>query len=233
MLLAMRRLPYGPRGSVLNRVLRLGVRRSFRSIEVRPEDFRRQLADKYGLWVPSFSRMQDVPLERLDAIAESLIRDAQRLAMLGGAGFGLGGMVTLMPDISLLTAITLRLIQRLCLLYGFEASGADERLELWLAAATAAGIDWGKDLAEKQLLEKAAPALARRLAVKMGTESAEKWAGRLIPLASSVIGGATNFAFVRAWGRRAQRNLRAKHQAGRTIAVRPMVPYSPTNPAVN
>jgi uncharacterized protein (DUF697 family) len=218
---------------VLNRVLRFGVKRGFRSIEVRPEDFRRQLADKYGLWVPSFGRMQDVPIERLDAIAESLIRDAQRLAMLGGAGFGLGGMVTLMPDVSLLTAITLRLIQRLCLLYGFEASGLDERVELWLAAATAAGIDWGKDLAERQLFEKAAPRLARGLAAKVGAESAEKWVGRLIPLVSSVIGGAANFAFVRAWGRRAQRNLRAKHLAGRTIAIKPMMSYSPTSPAVN
>ena len=229
----MRRLPYGQRGSVLTRVLRFGVKRGFRSVEVRPEDFRRQLADKYGLWVPSFGRMHDVPLERLDAIAEALIRDAQRLALLEGAGFGLGGMIMLMPDMSLLTAITLRLIQRLCLLYGFEASGPNERVELWFAAATAAGIDWGKDLAEKQLFEKAGPALARRLAVKVGAESAEKWVGRLIPLASSVIGGAANFAFVRAWGRRAQSNLRAKHLAGRTIPVASLPSYSPATPTVN
>src|SRR6266850_1802192 len=67
-------------GRGLNRVLRFGVRRGLRSIEVKPEDFRRQLADKHGLWVPNFSRMHDVPLERLDAIAQKLIRDAERLA---------------------------------------------------------------------------------------------------------------------------------------------------------
>lgn len=233
----MRKLPYGRRGSFLgrslNRALQFGVKRSLRSIEVQPEDFRRQLADKYGLWVPSFGRMQDVPIERLDEIAERLIRDAQRLAMLEGAGFGLGGMITLMPDVSLLTAITLRLIQRLCLLYGFEARGQEERIELWLAAATAAGIDYGKDLTEKQLFEKAGPAIARRLAAKVGTESAEKWVGRLIPLASSAIGGALNFAFVRSWGRRAQRNLRARHLAKRTIGVVPIRPFAPPEPSVN
>src|SRR6202165_1192138 len=127
------------RGSVVgrgvNRVLRFGLRRGIPSIEVCPADFRRQLADKHGLWVPNCSRMHDVPLERLDAIAKTLIRDAERLAFAEGAGFGLGGMVTLLPDASLLTAITLRLIQRLCLLYGFESHGPDDRMELWLAAA--------------------------------------------------------------------------------------------------
>jgi len=83
--------------------------------------------------------MHQVPIERLDFIASIMIRDAQRLALAEGAGFGLGGMITLVPDAGLLTIITLRLIQRLCLLYGFEATGPDERRELWLAAAAATG----------------------------------------------------------------------------------------------
>ena len=232
----MRELPYDRRRSLLerglNRALRFSVKRGLRSIEVQPEDFRRQLADKYGLWVPSFGRMQDVPLEQLDAIAESLIREAQRFALLEGAGFGLGGMITLVPDMSLLTAITLRLIQRLCLLYGFEAK-QDERLELWLAAAGAAGIDYGKDFAEKQLFERAGPAIAKRLAAKLGAESAEKWAARLIPLASSAIGGALNFAFVRSWGRRVKRNLRAKHLAKRTISIGAGQPFAAAGPSLN
>ncbi|HXM95646.1 MAG TPA: EcsC family protein [Candidatus Dormibacteraeota bacterium] len=203
--------------SVAGRMLRAGVLRGLRSVEVDPEDFRRHLADKHHLWVPNFSRMKDVPLERLDAIAKALIRDAERLALAQGAGLGFGGMVTLIPDASLLTITTLRLIQRLCLLYGFEAQGHDERIEMWKAAAAAAGVDYGKDLAEKQMLEKLGPHIARRLATKIGAETAEKWAGRLIPLASSAIGGALNFSFVRGWGRRVQRNLRARNLAERTL----------------
>jgi uncharacterized protein (DUF697 family) len=207
------------RASIGGRILRYGVRRGLRSVEVNPEDFRRQLADKHGLWVPNFDRMHDVPLERLDEIARQLIRDAERLALAEGAGFGLGGMITILPDASLLTAITIRLIQRLCLLYGFEKRGHDERVELWLAAAAATGVDYGKDLAEKQMLEKLAPRIARQLAAKIGQEAAEKWVGRLIPLASSAIGGALNFTFVRGWGRRVQRNLRTRYLAARTIPV--------------
>jgi hypothetical protein len=88
-----------------------------------------------------------------------------------------------------------------------------------MAAAAASGVDYGKDLAEKQMIERLAPRLAKRLAVKIGQEAAEKWVGRLIPLASSAIGGALNFSFVRSWGRRVQRNLRARYLAERTRAA--------------
>jgi uncharacterized protein (DUF697 family) len=220
-------------GRGLNRVLRFGVRRGLQSVEVNPENFRRQLADKHGLWVPNFGRMHDVPLERLDAIAQKLIRDAERLALAEGAGFGLGGMITLLPDASILTAITLRLIQRLCLLYGFETRGQDERVELWLAAATATGVDYGKDLVEKQMFEKLGPRIAQRLALKLGEETAEKWVGRMIPLASSAIGGLLNFSFVRTWGRRVQRNLREKHLAARVSDARTAQAFPASNPNLN
>ena len=212
-------------GRTFGRFLRFGMRRGLRSMEVDPEEFRRELSEKHGLWVPDFGRIKDVPIERLDAIAATLIRHAERLALAEGAGFGLGGLVTFLPDASLLTVITLRLIQRLSLLYGFAARGGDERTEMWKAAASAAGIDYGKDLAEKQLFEKLAPRVAERFARRVGAEAAEKWVGRLIPLASSAIGGALNFAFVRSWGRRVQRHLRAKFlEASASAAVPPPQP---------
>jgi hypothetical protein len=193
--------------------------RGLRSVEIDPERFRRNLAEKHGLWVPHFGRMRDVPIEKLDAIAERMIHDAQRLAMAQGAGFGLGGVITLIPDASFLTIITLRLIQRLCLLYGFEENEEERRIQMWLAAAAATGIDFGKDLAEKQMVERLAPRLATRLAIRIGEESAEKWIGRIVPLASSAIGGALNYSFVKTWGRRVQRHLREKHLAERAAVM--------------
>ncbi len=225
MLIGMAGLPNSVKGSLAGRTftrfLRFGVLRGLRSIEVDPEDFRRHLADKHGLWVPDFARMKDVPTERLDAIANSLIRGAERLALAEGAGFGFGGMITFLPDASLLTVITLRLIQRLSLLYGFEAHGHDQRIEMWKAAAAAAGIDYGKDLAEKQILEKLGPRIAQRFAAKIGAETAEKWVGRLVPFASSAIGGALNYSFVRGWGRRVHRHLRTKHLEAKASAPSP------------
>jgi len=223
----MARLPKSLAGRTVGRFLRFGVLRGLRSVEIDPEDFRTYLSDKHGLWVPHFGRMRDVPLEKLDAIAARLIHDAQRIALAQGAGFGLGGMITVLPDAGFLTVITLRLIQRLCLLYGFEEKGTDRRLQMWMAAATAAGIDFGKDLAEKQLMEKLAPRLAGRLAVRIGEESAEKWIGRLVPLASSAIGGALNYTFVKGWGRRVQTHLRQKHLAERANAASNVYPFRP------
>lgn len=192
-------------------LLRFSGLRALRSIEVDPEAFRNELAERHGVWVPNLARMSDVPIEKLDAIAAKLIRTAGHVALVQGAGFGLGGMVTLLPDTSLLVVITLRLMQRLWLLYGFREQDTDRRLEMWEATAAAAGVDYGKDLAEKQILERLAPRIAKVLAAKMGSEAAEKWAGRLIPLAGSAVGGAANYTFVRAWGRRVQRNLREQH----------------------
>jgi uncharacterized protein (DUF697 family) len=205
-------------GRAVGRFLKFGVLRGMRTVEIDPEDFRQHLAKKHGLWVPNFGRMKDVPVEKLDAIALRMIHDAQRLAMAEGAGFGLGGMITILPDAGFLTIITLRLIQRLCLLYGFEEDGTERRLQMWMAAAAAAGVDFTKDLAEKQMVERLAPRIAGRLALRIGEESAEKWVGRIVPLASSAIGGALNYSFVRAWGRRVHRHLREKHMAARAAA---------------
>lgn len=221
-------------GRTVGRFLRFGVLRGLRSVEIDPEQFRRTLAEKHGLWVPHFGRMKDVPIEKLDAIAERMIHDAQRLAMAQGASLGLGGMITLLPDASLLTVITLRLIQRLCLLYGFQDDGEERRTQMWMAAAAATGIDFGKDLAEKQMIEKLAPRVASRLALRIGEESAEKWVGRIIPLASSALGGALNYSFVKGWGRRVQRHLRERHLAERVAAstfdhsLTPALPFKAT-----
>jgi len=211
----MARLPKSLASRTIGRLVRFGMLRGLRSVEIDPEEFRQYLADKHQLWVPHFGRMRDVPVEELDMIADQLIMHAQKIALAQGAGFGLGGVITLLPDASLLTIITLRLIQRLCLLYGFEEKDSERRLQMWMAAAAAAGIDLGKDLAEKQVVEKLAPRLAGRLAIRIGEESAEKWVGRMIPLASSAIGGALNYTFVRSWGRRVKRHLREKHLAER------------------
>jgi len=220
--MGMGKLPKSLTRRTVGRVLRFGVLRGLRSVEIDPEQFRRHLADRHNLWIPHFGRMRDVPIEQLDAIAERLIQDAQRLALAQGAGFGLGGMIAILPDASLLTIIILRLIQRLCLLYGFEENESERRVQMWMAAAGAAGIDLGKDLAEKQLAERLAPRIAGRLAVRIGEESAEKWVGRVVPLASSVIGGALNYTFVRSWGRRVMGHLREKHLAERAYAAAPV-----------
>jgi len=66
---------------------------------------------------------------------------------------------------------------------------------MWKAAAACLRIDYGKDLAEKQILEKLVPRIAGRFAAKIGVRAAEKWGRAIDSSASSAIGGALNFSF--------------------------------------
>jgi uncharacterized protein (DUF697 family) len=174
------------------------------------ETFWRKLAARHGVWLPDSNRIKDVPLDRLDAIAKTLIHKAERTALIQGVGLGFGGAATFLPDASFLGAVMMRLTQRLCLVYGIDHH-AQERHEMWKAAAAAAGIDFGKGLAEKHVLRKFAPQVAERLVSRANEEIAKKWAARLVPLASSALGGAVNFSLVRTWGWRLQRDLRERY----------------------
>src|SRR5579885_1104340 len=130
-------------------ILRFSMIRGLRTLEVDPEGFRRELAQKFHLWVPDFTRMRDVPIEQLDAIGLILIRDAQRIALAGGAGFGLGGMFTIIPDASLLSLVSLLLIPLLFLLYGFAHHYFAQRVEMFYSSSSASCVDYSNDLSEK------------------------------------------------------------------------------------
>jgi uncharacterized protein (DUF697 family) len=121
-------------------------------------------------------------------------------------------MLTILPDAGILSAITIRMLQKLSLIYGFEYKTEEEVTELWVAAASAAGLDLGREFVEKRAMEKIVPRIIDRIAVRVGAEVAEKWSGRLIPLLSSGIGGTLNYYFVRGWGRRAQKHFLARHR---------------------
>jgi len=152
-----------------------------------------------------------VDVEALDNVAEQTIRAGMKMAAVEGAGLGVGGMLTILPDLSILAAITLRTVQKLSLVYGFEYNTEQEVAELWLAAASAAGVDIGREFLEKELVNRLVPRIIQRIAVQASKEVVEKWSGRLIPIASSFIGGGLNYYFVRAWGQRARNHFREKH----------------------
>jgi hypothetical protein len=124
------------------------------------------------------------------------------------------------------------MLQKLSLVHGFEYSTGEELAGLWLAAASAAGLDFGREFLEKQAAEKLVPKIIDQVALKMGTEFAEKWAGRLIPMVSAGVAGTLNYYFVRSWGRRARKHF-AERRRGlprRIDTFRPsMIPSN--NPA--
>jgi uncharacterized protein (DUF697 family) len=193
--------------------------RAYKTVRVDPNRFLMELRAAYGLPITSFQGAYVLDPPILDDIAESIIHSGMKIAAVEGAGFGLGGIVTIVPDFSILAGITLRTIQRLSLLYGFEYNTDEEIAELWMAAASAAGVDLGRELVEKNVVNRLVPKIIQQISAKASTEFVEKWAGRLIPVVSSLIGAALNYYFVRGWGERAHKHFREKHLARRLAMV--------------
>ena len=191
--------------------LQKAFQHAYETVKVNPANFLLQLRAAYGVPVSSFQGVYSVELGHLDLVARTIIRSGMKVAAAEGAGFGLGGLLTILPDLSILAGVTLRTVQKLSLLYGFEYNTDDETAELWIAAASAAGVDISRELLEKEVVSRFVPKVIQRIAVKASTEVVEKWSGRLIPLGSSVIGAGLNYYFVRAWGERAQAHFRQRH----------------------
>jgi EcsC family protein len=191
--------------------LRRGFQHAYESVKVDPARFLLQLRAAYGLPVTTFKGVYSVEIDTIDDLAQRVIRSGMKVAAAEGAGLGLGGIATIVPDLGILSAITLRTIQKLSLLYGFEFNTEEEMAELWIAAASAAGVDISRELLEKEVINRFVPRVIQRIAAQASAEVVEKWSGRLIPVASSLIGAGLNYYFVRAWGRRAQSHFRQRH----------------------
>ncbi len=188
-----------------------GLTRAYSTVRVDPAKFLLQLRAAYRVPISGYHGVFSLEVGELDDVADSIIRSGMKLAAVEGAGLGLGGLMTIVPDLGILSAITMRTIQKLSLLYGFEFNTDDEIAELWIAAASAAGVDLSREVLEKEVINKFVPKVIQRIAAKASGEVVEKWAGRVIPLASSAIGAALNYWFVRAWGERAKAHFRQRH----------------------
>jgi len=207
----MRQMPKSWLRERLEAGLRRGFERAYETVRVDPEAFLSELRMTYGMPIGSFHGVYSIEISQLDAIASRVIRSGMRMAAVEGAGLGLGGLITIIPDLGILAAITVRTLQKLSLLYGFEFNTEEETAELWIAAASAAGVDISRDLLEKEVVNRFVPRVIRRIAIQASEEAVEKWSGRLIPIASSLIGASLNYYFVRAWGERARNHFRERH----------------------
>src|SRR6201987_5097130 len=198
------------RGRVEN-ALAKGLTRAYSTVRVDPDKFLLQLRAAYRVPISGYHGVFSLEIHELDAGAESIVRSGMKVAAVEGAGLGLGVLITIVPDLGILSAITMRTVQKLSLIYGFEFNTDDEIAELWIAAASAAGVDISRELLEKEVVNRFVPKVIQRIAVKASGEVVEKGAGGLLPVASSLIGAALNYYFVRTWGERARAHFRRKH----------------------
>jgi hypothetical protein len=222
------------KGSLSDRIRRTfmaGLSKSYTGFGVRPDKYLAQIQRVYGLPIRSFEDMFQMRLDLIDTIANQTVSGAKKVAMLEGAGAGLAGFITMLPDMSFLALITMRMLQKLSLIYGFEFNTEEEQANLWMAAATAAGVDMGRDFIEKEIIERFAPRVIEKIATQMSAEAIEQLAARAVPIISGVAGATLNYFFIREWGRRAREHFRQRHPDRRQVHVFPAnVTEFPTPP---
>ena len=147
---------------------RSGFRRAYETVQVDPQRFLKQVNRTHKLPIRAWRDMFYLGEDVITPIANRIIKSATKTAALEGMGLGMGGMLTIVPDAGILSAITIRMLQKLSLIHGFEYTTDDEVGELWMAAASAAGLDLGRDFVEKQAIERLVPRIIDRIAVKVG-----------------------------------------------------------------
>ena len=112
-----------------------GLTRAYSTVRVNPDKFLLQLRAAYRMPISGYHGVYSLEIGEIDAVADSVIRSGMKVAAVEGAGFGLGGLITIVPDLGILSAITMRTIEKLSLVYGFEFKTDDDIAELWVEAA--------------------------------------------------------------------------------------------------
>lgn len=215
----------------VRRTFMAGMNKTQAGFGVKPERYLTQIQRVYGLPIRSFEDMLHLRIDLVDTMAGHVISGTKKVAMVEGAGAGIAGFITMLPDMSFLALIAMRMLQKLSLIYGFEFNTEEEQANLWLAAATAAGVEMGRDLLQKEVIERFVPRVIEKIATEMTAEAVERLAARAVPIISGAAGAAMNYFFIREWGRRAQAHFRDRHLDRRqTLFVAPNVTEFPSAP---
>jgi uncharacterized protein (DUF697 family) len=195
----------------LETAFKSALARAYETVRVEPDEYLMHLRMAHGVPVSTYEGLFALPVAALDSIARQTVRGAMKMAGAEGAGLGFGGLITIVPDLGILSAITMRMVQKLSLIYGFQFNTDEEVAELWIAAATAAGVDVSKELIERTVLKSFVQRVIGRMAARFSAEFAEKAVARAVPILSSAVGAVLNYYFVRAWGDRAMAHFRQRH----------------------
>ena len=113
--------------------IRAALTKAYHTVKVDPDNYLEHLRMAYDLPALTYDGVYSVPLDMLDGIAADAIQTTRKLAAAEGAGLGMGGLFTVLPDLGILSGLTLRMIQKLSLIYGFQYNTEQEEAELWIA----------------------------------------------------------------------------------------------------
>jgi len=177
-----------------------------------------QQANKlYSCEAKCLSELKHLELEQLDLLAASYCNASEVMAVLEGAGMGLGGLMFMAADIPALIMINMRALIQLAFIFGIDATLEDER-EFILNVMTLAAADDKEKLeilqhldtmarsnAQKQLLRKqlqdhiVGEAMTRvvHVAHKVAVRLTHAKLLQMVPIVGSAVGAGANFFYTR------------------------------------
>jgi hypothetical protein len=193
-----------------------------REAQVKPEDVLAE-ARLNGIFVKQIQELQQVPVKRLDKIAGTFQSQNQLLVtgtgVLAGLPGGLLMLATIPADISALTYFSLRAISGISQSYGFESNSEEGRLTALLLFAGASGVESISiggtqvlltNIATNVLTKPYRDMVMTRVVRQIATELISKNLARVVPILGGIVGGTTNFIFLRNVGNRARNHFRMR-----------------------
>jgi len=198
---------------------------------VDPEVLR--IHQRHNKSIRSLDDILNEPIRERDQVARHFAAQYRHRAALTGAVTALPGglwaLVGMGADVQLTAIYAVRMAAKVAQSYGYDTSVVEEQVRLADVLALAAGIDslrgignWLTREGMAQVLPDILPRVLARLSVELTSEQAAKWVGRMIPGVSAVVGGAVDYAFLRAAGERA-----IAYYHNRALSERTLPPAAP------
>lgn len=78
--------------------------------------------------INSVSEIRDLPLETMNKISRELTESRKKFAAIQGASTGIGGIFTLAIDIPALLAVSLKTLQEIAIIHGYDPNEKSERV---------------------------------------------------------------------------------------------------------
>lgn len=189
--------------------------------------------------IQAFEDIARAEQKNMDAIAKRIAGTYQRRALATGAITGLPGglwaIVAAGADVQLTAIYAVRMASQVAQAYGYDTSLLEEQAHLADVLALAAGVDslrgignWLTREGLIHLLPEVLPKLLIRVSVELTEEQAAKFVGRLIPGVGAAVGGAIDFAFLRAASNRAIGYYRTRYMEDHGL----ILPTSPVTHAL-
>ena len=177
-----------------------------------------------GIEVYTAAHILEVPTKRLDPVVDRLIRRTTWRGTFYGATFGMGGLLSVPPELAYLFVAIVRLAQRISLSYGQEYDSVRGRIELWSTLGRSIGIEldleglesdvyrrlpvvFGKGPFRDPLLLKAAQKVLVTIGFRLSTRVA-----RFVPFLGAGVGLASTYAYLSGIGKRMKEDCRTRHQ---------------------